>query len=260
MFTNTLKRKLLAGERCFGVLDSTCSPEVIEMLGYLGFDFVLLDAEHGKLTLENLENLIRAAELSGTAPIVRPPVTKAEFICPVLDRGAWGVYLPHFNTAELAKASVQACKYAPLGLRGYMPIGRANRFGYDIPVPEYLKRANEETLVIGLVEDVEGLENLDEMLTVEGVDAFWIGAGDLSQSMGYPGQPDHPQMLAAMDEAVRKIVAAGKIAGWAGADHLIPRYMGLGAQLFHGVVQSLVRAGASKYLDERRAEMAALKK
>ena len=84
MFTNTLKRKLQAGEHCFGILDSTCSAEIVEMIGYLGYDFVLLDAEHGKLTLENLEHLIRAAELSGTAPIMRPPVTKGEFISPAL--------------------------------------------------------------------------------------------------------------------------------------------------------------------------------
>ena len=120
MFTNTLKRKLQAGDHCFGVLDSTCSAEVVEMIGYLGFDFVLLDAEHGKLTLENLEHLIRAAELSGTAPIMRPPpVTKAEYISPALDRGVWGVYLPHFDTVEMAREAGSAAKFHPLGNRGY---------------------------------------------------------------------------------------------------------------------------------------------
>ena len=113
MFTNTLKRKLQAGKRCFGILDSTCSAEIVEMIGYLGFDFVLLDAEHGKLTLENLEHLIRAAELSGTAPIMRPPVTKGEFISPALDRGVWGVYLPHFNSVEMAQEAVKASRFYP---------------------------------------------------------------------------------------------------------------------------------------------------
>jgi 4-hydroxy-2-oxoheptanedioate aldolase len=115
-----------------------------------------------------------------------------------------------------------------------------------------------EMLIIGLVEDAERLDNLDDMLKVEGVDAFWIGAGDLSQSMGYPGQADHPVIMEAMDEAVRKIVAAGKVAGWTGADHLIPRYMGLGALLFHGLVQGLVRTGAEEYLKQRHDEIAAL--
>jgi 4-hydroxy-2-oxoheptanedioate aldolase len=258
MFVNTLKRKLLRGEHCFGVLDSTCSGEIVEMLGYLGFDFVLLDAEHGKLNLENLENLIRAAELSGTAPIVRPPVAAPEWISPMLDRGAWGVYLPHFGTVEDAEMAVRTCRYAPEGMRGYMPVGRPNRFGYEMSVPEFLRRSNEEMLIIGLVEDAEGLDNLDDMLKVEGVDAFWIGAGDLSQSMGYPGQADHRKVVKAMDDAVQKIVAAGRIAGWAGADHLIPRYMELGALLFHGLVQGLVKAGAEEYLGKRRAEIAAL--
>ena len=255
MFTNTLKRKLKAGHPCFGILDSTCSAEIIEMVGYLGFDFVLLDAEHGKLTLENLEGLIRAAELAGTAPIVCPPVTSAEFISPALDRGAWGVYLPHFRTAEMAREVVNATKFHPLGNRGYMPIGRPNRFGYGESAAEYLRRANEETLVIGLVEDVEGLETLDEMLEVDGIDAFWIGAGDLSQSMGCPGQIDHPEMLSAMDEAVEKIVAADRIAGWAGSDHLTSRYLELGCLLFHGSVQGLMGAGAQQYLELRDSEI-----
>lgn len=255
MFKNTLKRKLQAGEHCFGILDSTCSAEIVEMIGYLGYDFVLLDAEHGKLTLENLEHLIRAAELSGTAPIMRPPVTKGEFISPALDRGVWGVYLPHFSTVEMAQEAVKASKFHPIGMRGYMPIGRPNRFGYDLPSADYLKQANDEILIIGLVEDVEGLENLDEMLTVEGIDAFWIGAGDLSQSMGYPGQMDHPEMLSAMDDAIKKIVAAGKFAGWAGSDVLIPRYLNLGTQLFHGSVQGLMKLGSDVYMSERRSEI-----
>ena len=143
-------------------------------------------------------------------------------------------------------------------MRGYMPVGRPNRFGSEMSVPEFLRRSKEEILIIGLVEDAEGLVNLDDMLQVEGVDAFWIGAGDLSQSMGYPGQADHPVVLEAMDEAIRKIVTSGKIAGWAGMDALIPRYMALGALLFHGLVQGLVCTGAEVYLQKRHEEIAAL--
>lgn len=258
MFQNDFKRKMLAGENCYGILDSTASCEIVEMLGYLGFDFVLLDAEHGKLNLENLENLIRAAELAGIAPIVRPPVIATQWIAPMLDRGAWGLYLPHFATADDARLAVRAAKYAPEGMRGYMPVGRPNHFGYDMSVSEFLKVANEEIVIIGLVEDAEGLDNLDEMLTVDGVDAFWIGAGDLSQSMGHPGQADHPDVMAAMDVAIAKIVDAGKVAGWAGNDLLIPHYMALGATLFHGLVQGLMRTGAEQYLADRKAELLAL--
>ena len=121
MFKNTLKEKLLAGKHCFGMLDSTACCEVVEMLGWLGIDFILLDAEHGKLNLENLENLIRAAEHSGIAPIVRPPAMLREWIGPVLDRGARGLYLPHFNTAEDAKiAGVTTTE--PL-MQHYMELG-----------------------------------------------------------------------------------------------------------------------------------------
>lgn len=259
MFKNTLKQKLQAGERCYGILDSTCSAEIVEMIGYLGYDFVLLDGEHGKLTLENLEHLIRAAELSGTAPIMRPPVTKGEYISPALDRGVWGIFtaLQHGRNGSRSRkgSKILSTRHA-----GYMPINRPNRFGWDLPAADYLTRANEEILIIGLVEDVEGLENLDEMLNVEGVDAFWIGAGDLSQSMGYPGQMDHPEMLSAMDDAIKKIVAAGKFAGWAGSDQLISRYMALGTQLFHGSVQGLMKAGSDVYISERRSEIKQLGK
>lgn len=250
MFNNTLKQKLTAGEVCWGVLDSTASCEICEMIGYLGFDFVLLDTEHGKLNTDNLENCVRACEHSGAAPIVRPPMTKPEFISPFLDRGAWGVYLPHFATREMAEEVVDATRYHPQGHRGYMPNGRTNRFGYDMPVQDYLEAANREVLVIGLVEDSIGLETLDDMLTVDGIDAFWIGAGDLSQSLGYPGQVDHPEILSAMDDAIKKIVKAGKYAGWARSDTLVPRYLDLGAQLFHSSVQKLMKAGTVQYFGE----------
>lgn len=260
MFKNTLKEKLLAGKHCFGMLDSTACCEVVEMLGWLGIDFILLDAEHGKLNLENLENLIRAAEHSGIAPIVRPPALLREWIGPVLDRGAWGLYLPHFNTAEDAKMVVSAAKYYPNGLRGYMPVGRPNHFGYDMLAKEFLEKSNEETFIIGLVEEIEGINNLDEILEVDGIDAIWLGCGDLSQTMGYLAQPDHPEVVKVMDEAVKKIVAAGKIAGVATTEPLMQHYMELGALLFHGLVQGLMKEGVESYMGRRNAEIAALRK
>ncbi|MDP6549236.1 MAG: aldolase/citrate lyase family protein [Dehalococcoidia bacterium] len=113
MRENTLKTKLESGKAVFGVMITFASPPVVEMMGCLGFDWALLDNEHGSITVENSEDLIRAAELSGIAPIVRPVGNKSEIIAPFLDRGAWGGQVPHVNNAGEARAAVDAVKYYP---------------------------------------------------------------------------------------------------------------------------------------------------
>ncbi len=118
MRENTLKQQLYAGKAAFGVMCTFPSPPVVEMLGYLGFDWILLDNEHGSITVDSAESCIAAAELSGMAPIVRPVGSKPELITPFLDRGAWGVQVPRVNTAEEACAVVDAAKYGPEGHRG----------------------------------------------------------------------------------------------------------------------------------------------
>ena len=118
MRENTLKQRLTAGHAAFGVMCTLSSPAVVEMLGHLGFDWILLDNEHGSITVDTAESCIAAAELTGMAPIVRPVGTRPEIIAPFLDRGAWGVQVPHVNMAEEARAVVRAVKYAPEGDRG----------------------------------------------------------------------------------------------------------------------------------------------
>ena len=118
MRENTLKQRLYAGQAAFGVMCTFPSPPVVEMLGYLGFDWILLDNEHVSITVDTAEACIAAAELTGMAPIVRPVGNRPEIIAPFLDRGAWGVQVPHVNTAEEARAAVDAVKYGPEGHRG----------------------------------------------------------------------------------------------------------------------------------------------
>src|SRR3989454_181663 len=126
MRENTLKQRLYAGKAAFGVMCTFPSPSVVEMLGHLGFDWILLDNEHGSITVDTAEACIVAAELSGMAPIVRPVGNKAEIIAPFLDRGAWGVQVPHVNTAGEARAAVDAVKYGPEGHRGILRRRRAH--------------------------------------------------------------------------------------------------------------------------------------
>ena len=133
------------------------SPPVVEMLGHLGFDWVLLDNEHGSITVDTAEACIAVAELSGIAPIVRPVGNKPEIIAPFLDRGAWGVQVPHVNTADEARAAVDAVKYAPEGHRGIFSGSRPAGYGFKGSTGDYAKDANRQTLVCLMLEEVKAM-------------------------------------------------------------------------------------------------------
>ena len=252
MRENTLKRRLYAGQAAFGVMCTFPSPPVVEMLGHLGFDWILLDNEHGSITVENAEACIVAAELSGMAPIVRPVGNRPELIAPFLDRGAWGVQVPHVNTADEARAAVDAVKYGPEGHRGIFSGGRPAGYGFRGSTAEYARAANRETLVCLMLEEVEAIENLPELVKAPAVDVFFIGSGDLSQSMGYTGQQAHPEVQKMMERGVKMITEAGRIAGCSCPDNLIAKFLGLGVQYFHSTVGRLLQQGSHAYLQAVR--------
>ena len=252
MRENTLKQKLYAGKAVFGVMTTIPAPPIVEMMGYLGFDWVLLDNEHGSITIDTAEACIAAAELSGIAPIVRPVSNKSEIIAPFLDRGAWGVQVPHVNTAEEARAAVDAVKYGPEGHRGIFSGCRPARYGFTGNTGDYAREANRQTLVCLMLEEVAAIENLPELVTVPGVDVYFIGSGGLSQSMGYTGQPTHPDVQQMMERGVKMITGAGRIAGCSCPDNLIPKFLGLGVQYFHGSVGRLLQQSSEAYLLKMR--------
>src|SRR5262249_38055876 len=146
------------------------SPPVVEMLGCMGFDWVLIDNEHGSITIDTAEDMIRAAELSGIAPIVRPVANRPDAIAQFLDRGAWGVQVPHVNTRAEAEAAVAACKYPREGQRGMFSGGRPADYGIRGSTQDYVKQANAETLVCLMLEEVEAIENIGDIVKVKGVD------------------------------------------------------------------------------------------
>jgi 4-hydroxy-2-oxoheptanedioate aldolase len=228
------------------------SPSVVEMLGHLGFDWILLDNEHGSITVDTAEACIAAAELTGMAPIVRPVANRPEIIAPFLDRGAWGVQVPHVNTAEEARAAVDAVKYGPDGHRGIFSGGRTAGYGFAGSTAEYARRANAETLVCLMLEEVEAIDNLPDLVKVPGVDVYFIGSGDLSQSMGLTGQQAHPDVQTLMERGVKTIVDAGRIAGCSCPDNLIPKFLGLGVQYFHSNVSRLLQQSSQAYLQTVR--------
>ena len=252
MRENTLKRRLYDGKAAFGVMCTVPSPPVVEMLGYLGFDWILLDNEHGSITVDTAEACIAAAELTGMAPIVRPVGNKPEIIAPFLDRGAWGVQVPHVNTADEARAAVDAVKYGPEGHRGIFSGGRPANYGFAGSTADYAREANAQTLVCLMLEETEAIENLPDLVKVPGVDVYFIGSGDLSQSMGYTGQQAHPEVQKLMERGVATITGAGRIAGCSCPDNLIPKFLGLGVQYFHGSVSRLLKQSSQTYLQTVR--------
>jgi 4-hydroxy-2-oxoheptanedioate aldolase len=252
MRTNTLKQKLQAGKAAFGAMITFPSPPIVEMLGYMGFDWVLIDNEHGSVTVDTAEDMIRAGELTGIAPIVRPVANKPEWIAPFLDRGAWGVQVPHVNTREEAEAAVAACKYFPEGTRGIYSRGRPAEYGSGGSTPDYVKAANANTLVCLMLEEEEAIRNIDAIVRVKGVDVLFIGSGDLAQSLGYPGQQTHPEVQKLMEAGVERIRKAGIAAGVSCPDALVPKYLGLGVQYFHGNVANLLQSAGEAYLESMR--------
>jgi 4-hydroxy-2-oxoheptanedioate aldolase len=252
MRTNTLKQKLKEGKAVFGAMITFPAPPIVEMLGYMGFDWVLIDNEHGSITVDTAEEMIRAAELTGVAPIVRPVANRPEVIAPFLDRGAWGVQVPHVNTRAEAEAAVAACKYYPDGQRGIFSRGRPAEYGIGGTTPEYVQSANANTLVCLMLEEVEAINNLTEIVKVKGIDVLFIGSGDLSQSMGYPGQNTHPEVLAVMEKGVKSIRDSGIAAGVSCPDALVPKFLDLGVRYFHGNVGNLLQSAGEAYLKAMR--------
>ncbi len=209
---NFLKQKLSAGKFALGVFCEIPSAAVINIIGCAGIDFVIIDSEHGPISMETAEDMIRAAEVEKMSPIIRVGENHPWLILRALDIGAHGVQVPQISTREQAQQAVRYAKYAPLGERGLSPFTRAGAYSLQKSTT-HTAEANKNTMVILNVEGVEGIRNLDEILKVEGVDVVFVGPYDLSQSVGKPGKVDDPAVVDAIRKCAQKIRAAGKVAG-----------------------------------------------
>lgn len=204
-------RDKLASGPVLGPFSKTTDPAFAEVLARAGFDYVIIDLEHGPNTIANAHNLIRAVELGGALPIIRTAEGADWQIGAVLDGGAGGVQVPHVSSAAAAREMVEHAKFSPLGGRGVCRYVRAADFSMQ-EKSDYLQSANEAILVVQ-VEGKEGLENLDEIMAVEGVDIVFIGPYDLSQSLGVAGEVDHPSVVAAVEAAVDAGRSRGTVVG-----------------------------------------------
>lgn len=203
--------RLRQGQAALGVQIPWYCPDMVEFLGYTGFDWIFIDAEHGVIGPESCQHMVRACNLTGMTPIVRVPDKDPGTILVYLESGALGIIAPHINTADDARAMVAASKYAPLGKRGAGSTTRAANYGLTQTAAKYFAEANEHIILVALVEERAGIENLDDILSVEGVDAVAIGPGDLAMSMGLPGQSTHPEVQKLIGDAEARIIASGKI-------------------------------------------------
>jgi 4-hydroxy-2-oxoheptanedioate aldolase len=209
---NRVKKDLKEGKLAVGALLPFYSPAAVEILGYSGCDFVILDSEHGPLTLTEIENMVRAADCVSVVPLVRVESNVESLILRVLDTGVLGVQIPHVSTRMDAESAVRAVKYYPLGERGLANSVRAA--GYtSISAQEYVRQSNDNSLVTIQVEDIKAVANLEDILNVEGIDVVFIGQNDLAQSMGFTGQSSHPKVQKVVDKVLSMTLEKGLSVG-----------------------------------------------
>jgi 2-keto-3-deoxy-L-rhamnonate aldolase RhmA len=225
------KAKLQRDEVVVVVNPDHPSPSLTEFVAGLGFDGVFIDCEHGMATIERVQEMCRAARTAGIQSIVRPECDAPWQITRYLDAGAGGIMVPHIDTAEAARQVVETVRYA--------------RY-----------RDHADKVVIVMIESLAAIENLDQILAVESVDVFFVGPGDLSQSMGLPGQMLHPDVKALVKKAAHRIRAAGKVPGTLVVRETASEFVAAGCRYLYEHANNFILAGARDFAEQLRyAEM-----
>lgn len=243
---NRIKQKLRAGQAAH-IISGHHNADMIDFLGPLGFDGVWLEGEHGPLSWEQIGDLSRACDLWGMTSVTRVNNNDPGMIMRALDRGTMGIVVPHVNSRQAAEQAMKSTKYTPMGYRGMF--GGRQSFG----VPDYFQRANEQTLVVVLIEEIEAIKNLAEILTVDNIDVFFVAPSDLAQTMGHIGNAGHPEVQAVIDKAIAQIVAAGRTPGTLVNDTNVGRYLQAGVRFLMTGWTNWVVQGAQAYLQQVKA-------
>jgi 2-dehydro-3-deoxyglucarate aldolase len=203
----SLKTKLRNKELILGSWVTIGHTSVVEIMAKAGFDFLTVDMEHSSITLYQAAQLVQVIDLAGVSPLVRVGENNANLIKRVMDAGAHGVIVPLVNSKEDAQKAVESVKYPPIGKRG---VGLTRAQGYGTNFENYKKWVEDESVVIVQIEHIEAVNNLEEIISVDGVDGFIIGPYDLSGSLGRPGEFDHPSVIEAL-EKVKRVALNSKI-------------------------------------------------
>ena len=249
--TLALKRKLREGTVCYGTILTLGSPSIAEIVAELGLDFVMIEGEHAAADMGTVQTMLQAMRGSQTVPILRVANNDSTLIKVALDVGVPGIVIPEVRTREDAERAVHACKYPPEGIRG---VGRSRASLWGLQAAEYLKAANDETVVIALVENYRAIENLDQILSVPGFDAVFFGPADYAASLGLTGQARHPRVLEAREQAVAACRRAGLPIGQSAVSADEAR-----ALIDQGFTMVMVQSDASLIYNGLSRDLAALK-
>ncbi len=250
---NPLKRRLQDGEALLGCFQRIPAPEVTELCAAAGFDFVVADLEHGLMTEQRAADLVRAAEAAGIPALIRVPSHDPPTIGRLLETGPAGLHVPQVRSAVEAEAVVRATRYPPDGQRG-LSTPRQAGYGGRMSLAEYVGASLEWLLVVVQVESRTGLDEIEAIAAVEGVDAVFIGLTDLSQDLGVPGAYDDPALREAVDRAFRLVKARGKVAAVPVTGRTMAEdYLARGATYLTANDTRLLLASGRAFVEELRA-------
>lgn len=245
--TSSVKDRLKNHETVFGTFYKLNSPIATEMLGWAGFDFIVVDCEHSPIGYESTENIIRTAENVGLSTIVRVPSAAEEHIFHALDSGAVGVQIPNLTSVEQFRESVSACKYFPAGTRGLSRGTRNAMFGlWNEAEKPYVQAANDKSLVVVHIENREMAERVEEICQIPEIDVVFVGPADMSQSLGIPGKSKDPRVVEIALHVIETAERCGKAGGIAAGKDNMDMYIQHGARYIMYSSDAALFAGALK--------------
>lgn len=248
MHNNLAKAKLKIGDAVYGCFVRYPSAGLVEVLGYQPWDFMVFDGEHGTLEPGDCEHMVRAAELRGLTPMVRVTTNQPHIILRFMDTGVQGLHVPWVNSAAEAEQVMLSVKYHPRGIRGLAGV-RAADYAQTVPLSEYVQHSNDETLVVVQIETQQAIEQLPEIIRIEGIDVIFIGPADLSQSFGVPGQLQHALVQDGINKVVDIVAGSDKVLGIMVSDAQGARqWLERGARYIAITLEALVNPAARNYL------------
>ena len=253
MRQNQVKVKIKNGEAALGVISNTSDPMIAEFCGHGGLDYYMIDCEHGAINISQVQDIVRACEVSGIAPMARIRSTDPKLILQFMDAGVLGVMMPGVSEVSEIEQLVNSIKYPPLGARGLGPV-RAWDFGLGkMPQAEYVQFANQQTLVLPQIEDMKAVENLEALCKVPGLDGFIIGPRDLAMSMGFYDGPAHDEVKKTIDHIFEVVLAHGLIIGTTAATgEQAKALIGKGAKIIMNYVGGMLGSAAKSFVSGAR--------
>lgn len=243
---NRAKQKLANGE-IVSIVSGITHPDDIDAVGPLGFDGIWLEGEHGATDASDLGNLTRACDIWGMTSVARINLNEQGLIYRTLDRGAQAIVVPHVNNASEARNVVEGGKFTPNGKRGMF----TSRQG--LGVSNYFDNANDQSMLIVLIEDIIAWENLDEIIAVDDIDVFFVAPSDFASSMGHMGDIQHPDVQEKINDSISRITAAGRNAGALATNENVARYTEMGVKFFMTGAGPWIASGFNEFVANANA-------